>query len=323
MKDRGQMNQRMTVVSMLSRKTSTLNKNISQQSRTMKNSTTALQISILCNIVLSSIVAILLVQHFSTVTTLNDFNIENNSKQRSTTRLRALNNRTSIGEISNLRPEKMMHRDYVFHGGHPVTGEQRGSCYCSSVDMFCMCNPSLAIDIVIISGKDHLWLVRRKDTNQLATVGGFVEIGETVLAAVHRELYEETGLIVNNYKNSSSRGGSSVSQQEKYHSTEPVFFGIYSDPRRDNRRHTVSAAFAIHFDGNERPVASDDVKNVERIHISHLNQITLFADQKTVVQDYLRLYYDTKSKTAADFLTSYDDFAPDIHRSICIPFHSV
>ena len=57
----------MTVVSMLSRKTSSI-KNISQQSRTMKHSTTALQISILCNIVLSCIIAILLFQQVS----LND-----------------------------------------------------------------------------------------------------------------------------------------------------------------------------------------------------------------------------------------------------------
>jgi 8-oxo-dGTP diphosphatase len=311
----------MTVVSM-TRKTHT-NKNVSPQFRFMKNSTTALHISVLCNIVLSSIVAILLFQQFSTVT-VHD-NKEQNSKLGSTTRLRALNNRTSVGELSNLRPENIIHRDYVFHGGHPVTSELRGSCYCSGVDMYCMCNPSLAIDIVIISGNDHLWFVRRKDTNQLAIVGGFVDIGETVLDAVHRELYEETGLIVND-KNMTSRGSTgttgSLSQQESYHYTEPVFFGIYSDPRRDNRRHTVSAAFAIHFDGNEQPIASDDVKKVERIHISHVNQLTLFADQKTIVQDYLRLYYDTKTKTSADFLTSYDDFAPDIHRSICIPFHS-
>ena len=289
-----------------------------QQSRTStwNHSNTALRISILCNIVLSSIVAILLFRQ-STMVNWNDTNTLD-SRLESVAKLRPLNDRTSIGDISNLTPEHMVHRDYVFHGGHPVTSELRGSCYCSGVDMYCMCNPSLAIDIVIISGHDHLWFVRRKDTNQLAIVGGFVDIGETVLDAVHRELYEETGLIIN-YKNSSSPGSQ---QQENYHYTEPVFFGIYSDPRRDNRRHTISAAFAIHFDGNEHPVASDDVKNVERIHISNVNQLSLFADQKTIVQDYLRLFFDTKTKTSADFLTSYDDFAPDIHRSVCIPFDS-
>lgn len=273
----------------------------------------ALQLSVICNIVLSCFVAILLYQQSSLIT-FKDGN-KFPFKVKSTTRMRTLNNRTAVSDIREL-PEQssgsMIHRDYVFHGGHPVMSKLQGSCYCSGIDMYCMCNPSLAIDIVILSGPDHLWFVRRKDTNQLAIVGGFVDVGETVLDAVYRELYEETGL-TNHVHNQSSTSP---------HHTDPVFFGIYSDPRRDNRRHTVSAAFAIHFDGTELPVASDDVKNVERIHISNVDQLTLFADQKTVVQDYLRLYYDTKPKTSADFITSYDDFAPDIHRSVCMPFQS-
>ena len=83
-----------------------------------------------------------------------------------------------------------------------------------------MCTPSLAIDLVILSGTDHVWLVRRKDTNQLATMGGFVMVGETVEQAVIRELREETGIDL-----SSGR-------------KPPMLFGVYSDPRRDNRRHT-------------------------------------------------------------------------------------
>jgi hypothetical protein len=51
--------------------------------------------------------------------------------------------------------------------------------------------------------------------------------------------------------------------------------------------------------------------------------LTLFADQKTVVLDYLRLYYDTKKKTSADFITSHEDFAPDIQRSVCLPLDPV
>mmetsp|Transcript_14202 Transcript_14202/g.17138 ORF Transcript_14202/g.17138 Transcript_14202/m.17138 type:complete len:88 (-) Transcript_14202:36-299(-) len=59
-----------------------------------------------------------------------------------------------------------------WNGGHPFQ-ERPGSCWCSG-DAYCMCTPSLAIDLVITSGHDHVWLVRRKDTNQLATMGGFV-----------------------------------------------------------------------------------------------------------------------------------------------------
>jgi 8-oxo-dGTP diphosphatase len=197
--------------------------------------------------------------------------------------------------------------DYTFHGGHPTSSQKSGSCYCSKVDTYCMCNPSLAIDLVILSGTEHVWLVRRKDTNQLAIVGGFVDIGETVLDAVHRELYEETGIRLN-----------SDSQQQE----QPVLFGVYSDPRRDNRRHTASIAFAVHLDGSEQPIAADDVKNVERVLITDIDHINFFSDQKTVVKDYLRLHYDRKT-SSTDFVSSKGDFAPNIHRSICIPFNSL
>ena len=113
---------------------------------------------------------------------------ENNSLLDAMIRMRPLNNRTSVSEIGNIVvPENMIHRDYIFHGGHPVSSDIPGSCYCSGVDKYCMCNPSLAIDLVIISGQDHLWLVRRKDTNQLAIVGGFVEIGRSEERRVGKE----------------------------------------------------------------------------------------------------------------------------------------
>ena len=160
-----------------------------------------------------------------------------------------------------------------------------------------MCNPSLAIDLVIFSGKDHIWLVRRKDTNQLAVMGGFVNVGESTEEAVKRELKEETGLTLKD---------------------PPVLFGIYSDPRRDNRRHTASAAYAIHLDGSEYPKASDDVKAVERVPITEIDTKDFFCDHKTIIMDYLKLLDGKKS--ASDFVSSLGDFAPDIQRSICLPF---
>jgi NUDIX domain len=107
--------------------------------------------------------------------------------------------------------------ELVFHGGHPEHAMQ-GSCVCTT-DNYCMCNPALAIDLVIVtSDQDHVLLVRRKDTDQLATMGGFVQVGESVEEAIHRELREEMGLTL---------------------TSNPVLLGIYSDPRRDNRRHTA------------------------------------------------------------------------------------
>lgn len=85
-------------------------------------------------------------------------------------------------------------------------------------------NPALTVDAVIIKdGK--IVLIKRKEEpfqGQYALPGGFVEYGETVEAALRREVLEETGLIVE------------VSS----------LVGIYSDPHRDPRGHVISAAFA-------------------------------------------------------------------------------
>lgn len=42
----------------------------------------------------------------------------------------------------------------------------------------CMCTAAVAIDCILTSGSEHFWLVKRKDTGQYATMGGFVEVGE-------------------------------------------------------------------------------------------------------------------------------------------------
>lgn len=180
-----------------------------------------------------------------------------------------------------------------FHGGHP-THRIQGSCFCNAQE-FCLCTPSLAVDLVILSGEDHLWLVRRRDTNQLATMGGFVQVGETAEEAVSRELQEEMGLAIR----------------------DPVLFGVYDDPRRDNRRHTASIAYAVYLDGTERPRAADDAKEVVRVSIADVDSLDFFADHRTIVSDFLRIRRGERARAA--FATSKGDFADDIARSVCTP----
>jgi 8-oxo-dGTP diphosphatase len=177
-----------------------------------------------------------------------------------------------------------------WNGGHPATS-QFGSCFCSDFDKYCMCTPSLAIDLVIASGENHVWLVRRKDTDQLATMGGFVEIGETVEHAVKRELKEETGIEL---------------------TSQPMLLGVYTDPRRDNRRHTASAVFAIQLDGTETPRAADDVKAVTRIHLNDIENHTYFADHMTILLDYRALKRNEKFSKTTPL-----DFSDNIVRSVC------
>ena len=188
----------------------------------------------------------------------------------------------------------LIQRSLKWNGGHPLD-EQSGSCFCNAKD-YCLCSPNLAIDLIILSGDNHIWLVRRKDTSQLATMGGFVEVGETVEQTVHRELMEEMGVRVNQ---------------------SPVLFGIYSDPRRDNRRHTVSVVFSVQLGEKARPVAADDVKEVKRIHLDEIEEHTFFADHKTILTDFRSAWRGEPKKQAVG------DFADDIERSICVVKHSM
>ncbi len=67
-------------------------------------------------------------------------------------------------------------------------------------------------------------LVRRRHApfeGAYALPGGFVELGETVEAACRREFREETGLVAGDLH----------------------LVGVYSDPDRDPRGHTVSVAY--------------------------------------------------------------------------------
>jgi hypothetical protein len=68
-------------------------------------------------------------------------------------------------------------KERTWHGGHPAQ-DRPGSCWCGG-DEYCMCTPSVAVDIVLYSRTDSkdgysVWVVRRRDTGQLATIGGLV-----------------------------------------------------------------------------------------------------------------------------------------------------
>src|SRR5688572_32663625 len=101
--------------------------------------------------------------------------------------------------------------------------------------------PLLTVDVVIevpaAAGRTGIVLIERRNVpHGWALPGGFVDVGETVEHAAKREAREETGLRVRNLR----------------------LLGVYSDPKRDRRGHTVSAVFVCRASGTPR--GADDAK---------------------------------------------------------------
>ncbi|MDI3485897.1 MAG: 8-oxo-dGTP diphosphatase [Methanolobus sp.] len=111
--------------------------------------------------------------------------------------------------------------------------------------------PKLTVDAVIIfNGK--IVLIQRKNPpykEKFALPGGFVEIGETTEEAVVREVLEETGLTIEIVK----------------------LLGVYSEPSRDPRGHTVSVVYLARGEGEPR--ADSDAKAVQLFDLSDIPQI--------------------------------------------------
>ena len=124
--------------------------------------------------------------------------------------------------------------------------------------------PALTVDCVIFRGEDVVLIRRAFEPFKgwYALPGGFVDVGESVEQACVRELLEETGLSVDK--------------------DELKLIGIYSDPSRDARRHTVSAAF-LGQSNLDNLQAGDDAVSVEVV--KHWERQEIAFDHKAIIED--------------------------------------
>ena len=133
--------------------------------------------------------------------------------------------------------------------------------------------PSVTADIFIFDEEINFILVKRKNNpfrDYWALPGGFVEYGESVENGAIREAKEETNIDV----------------------TLKDLVGVYSEPDRDPRGHTITVAFTATGDMSKMK-ADSDAKEVKIFSAEKLDEINIAFDHDKIIRDCLK-----KVKTA-------------------------
>lgn len=128
-------------------------------------------------------------------------------------------------------------------------------------------NPAPTVDIIIeLIDRPHrpiILIERRHEPQGWVIPGGFIDYGETAEQAARREAQEEVGLEVQLIG----------------------LLGVYSDPSRDPRQHTLSVTYIATATGE--PVAGDDAKASQVVDLWNLPQHLCF-DHQQILADYRR-----------------------------------
>lgn len=119
------------------------------------------------------------------------------------------------------------------------------------------------IELIDLPDRPFVLIERANPPFGWAVPGGFVDVGETMEQAAIREAKEETCLDVR----------------------LTALLGIYSNPQRDPRNHTVTAVYVAEAKG--MPQAADDAKHCGIFTFSNLPELLAF-DHAQVISDYQR-----------------------------------
>ena len=125
-------------------------------------------------------------------------------------------------------------------------------------------NPIPTVDIIIEIESKGIVLIKRKNPPYgWAIPGGFVDYGESLGEAALREAKEETNL--------------DVELKKQFHT--------YSDPKRDQRHHTISTVYISKGKGIPEP--KDDANEIGIFTESNLPNEIAF-DHRSILRDYFK-----------------------------------
>ena len=124
---------------------------------------------------------------------------------------------------------------------------------------------SLTVDIFIYNENHEFILIQRKNPpfeGSWALPGGFVDYGETTEDAAIREAKEETSIDIESVE----------------------LFGVYSEPDRDPRRHTVSIVYLAHGNFDDAK-ADDDANDIGVFSFDVLKEKELAFDHAKILSE--------------------------------------
>jgi len=125
-------------------------------------------------------------------------------------------------------------------------------------------SPKLTVDGIVLKDGEILLVKRKKKPfeNMWALPGGFVNYGEKTENAAIREMFEETGL-----------------KTKINH-----LVGVYSDPNRDPRGHTVSVVYLLDvYEG--RLKGGDDALEAKFFDLNNLPDLSF--DHENIIKDVM------------------------------------
>jgi 8-oxo-dGTP diphosphatase len=125
-------------------------------------------------------------------------------------------------------------------------------------------SPAPTVDVIIEIGERAIVLVERRfEPHGWALPGGFIDEGERAEVTARREAREESGLEVELLE----------------------LFNVYSDPRRDPRRHTLSVVYIGRASGEPR--GGDDAARAAVFREDSLPSPLAF-DHAQILAEYFR-----------------------------------
>jgi 8-oxo-dGTP diphosphatase len=127
-------------------------------------------------------------------------------------------------------------------------------------------HPVTGTTIIPVLPDGRIVMIQRSDSGKWGLPGGMIDWGEDIPHAASRELEEETGLKLIKIKS---------------------LRGVYSDPQRDPRLHSISILLEVSAEGELNPKDKLEVLQVKAFTRDELPLGDLSHDHDQQLQDYL------------------------------------